>query len=284
MMKNQINTCLTASLLIFTVEKTQANDFKLINSPVKYSFLSIPNSEAQNHLPAKLSIPSNVSKPPVIIIAHGSGGVDERGKLYSKYLTSNGFATLEIDMWSARGLNGGLSRPKHVNETIPDILASIDYLKENKNINSNKIGLIGFSWGGVLSMLLSDSSYNAPSELKAMVANYPVCWAYNKVPGYNFNNLRENINTLIISGKKDFYDAPDDCHNLIKSIDKTDQTKVKLLELNNATHGFDNKVASSTFYDPYAYQGKGGEVPISFNSTATKKSLEEVISFFKTKL
>lgn len=277
-------TALLIYLTILTTGNIHANDFELIEHPIKYSFVSISNPKAQNFLPAKLSIPNHVKNPPVIIIVHGSGGVDERGKLYSQYLTSNGFATLEIDMWSARGLNGGLSRPQHVNETIPDILASIEFLKKNQNIDSNRIGLIGFSWGGVLSMLMSDTSYNAPKELKAMVANYPVCWAYNKVPGYTFSKLRENINILIISGNKDLYDSPVDCLQLTKSIKKEDQKKIRLIELNNATHGFDNRVPASTFYDPYAYQGKGGEVPIVYNDEATRKAVKEVVSFFKIKL
>ncbi|OTG87046.1 hypothetical protein B9T31_05410 [Acinetobacter sp. ANC 4558] len=270
-------------LVLFNIN-AYGDNFKVYDNPVKYSYVAIQSSKSQNILPAKLTIPSNVTTPPVVIIAHGSGGVDERGKLYAENLNKSGFATLEIDMWSARNLKGGLSRPQHVNETIPDILASIEYLKTNEKVNSQKIGLIGFSWGGVLSMLLSDTSYNAPPELKAMVANYPVCWAYNKVPGYNFKNLRNNINTLIISGNKDLYDKPNDCSKLTHTLNKVDSSKVNLIQLNNATHGFDNRQESSTFYDPYAFQGKGGNVPIVFNPQATKIAVDNIVKFFKTNL
>lgn len=270
-------------LVLFNMH-VYGDNFKVDDDPVKYSYIAIQSSKSQNILPAKLTVPSNVTTPPVVIIAHGSGGVDERGKLYAKNLNKSGFATLEIDMWSARNLKGGLSRPQHVNETIPDILASIEYLKTNEKVNSQKIGLIGFSWGGVLSMLLSDTSYNAPPELKAMVANYPVCWAYNKVPGYNFKNLRNNIKTLIISGNKDLYDNPDDCLKLIQTLNKDDLKKVNLIQLDNATHGFDNRKEASTFYDPYAFQGKGGDVPIAFNPQATKIAVDNIVKFFKTNL
>ena len=135
------------SMLVLFNMHVYGDNFKVDDDPVKYSYIAIQSSKSQNHkitksqniLPAKLTVPSNVTTPPVVIIAHGSGGVDERGKLYAENLNKSGFATLEIDMWSARNLKGGLSRPQHVNETIPDILASIEYLKTNEKVNSQKL-------------------------------------------------------------------------------------------------------------------------------------------------
>ena len=56
-----------------------------------------------------------VSKPgnklPTVLIMHGSGGVDSRGDFHAQALNAAGFATLEIDMWEARGVTGVANRP-----------------------------------------------------------------------------------------------------------------------------------------------------------------------------
>lgn len=251
---------------------------------VKHNYVSINGPNYKYNLAGKLSIPKNIKNPPVVIIAHGSCGVDERGDLYTETLNNNGFATLEIDMWSCRGLNGGLSRPQHVKETLPDIFVSIEYLKKLSEVDSTNIGMIGFSWGGVMSMLLSEVSYNAPSELKALVANYPICWGYNKIDGYKFKEVRDNTNLLLVTGNKDLYDKETDCIELISSLNKKDQERVRLLKLKNATHAFDRKTENTEFYDPYAFQGKGGDVPIKYDAEATDLTLKEVVDFFNENL
>lgn len=284
-MRNIFKTC-TLVMTFALAQMSFAGDFDVPKQPVKYNYVVIPSRDGDSikNLPARISIPQHVKQPPVVIIAHGSGGVDERGELYRKVLNEQGIATVEIDMWSARGLQGGLSRPQHVKETVPDVFLTIKYIKTLSNVDHNRIGLLGFSWGGVMSMLLSDQQYQAPPELKAMVANYPVCWAYNKVPGYVFHHLRPNTHTLIISGEKDLYDKPDDCQKLVQSLSSENQKQVTLFTFKNATHGFDNRQKNSTFFDPYAFQGKGGNVPIQYNKHATKQAIKTITQFFQTNL
>lgn len=269
-----------------TVLFLQNNSFASSIPKVKYNYVSIDSQITSHPLAAKLSVPitENSKKPPVVIVLHGSGGVDERGSLYSKLLNENGIATIEIDMWAARNLNGGLSRPKNVNETLPDILNTIAYLKKLSYLNTNEMGLIGFSWGGVMSMLATQDRFNFPKELKAIVADYPICWAYNKVPSYELNSFRPEVKLLIISGKEDKYDNPNDCNYLIRSLDSATQKNIKLLSLDNATHAFDLQKENTSFFDPYAYNGKGGYVPIKYNPLATRKSMEEIKEFFKMNL
>ena len=46
-----------------------------------------------------------------VVICHGSDGVDGRGDFYAPALNAAGIATLEIDMWAARGtLRGALAK------------------------------------------------------------------------------------------------------------------------------------------------------------------------------
>lgn len=250
---------------------------------VAFEVVGIDPSDAASvaWIGARLAIPKREYKLPVILVIHGSGGVDERGALYSSHLNQAGFATLEIDMWAARNIKGGLDRPNHVSKTLPDVYSAIQYLKTVPEVDSNNIGLIGFSWGGVIAMLMAGDSTNNTDSLKALVANYPVCWAYNKVSGYPFSKVGGEKRLLIISGKDDLYDSPQDCSDLLRSLPDSERNKTDILELDNATHAFDLKRSDSNFYDPYAFRGKGGSVPIRYNDNATKRSLNTVKKFFE---
>ncbi len=56
-------------------------------------------------VPAELRMPPGPARPAVVIV-HGSSGIDSRGVSYAKELNAAGIATLEIDMWGARGISG----------------------------------------------------------------------------------------------------------------------------------------------------------------------------------
>jgi dienelactone hydrolase len=231
---------------------------------------------------ARLSVPIRKNKVPAVIIVHGSGGVDERGDLYRRSLNLAGVATLELDMWAARGLDGGLSRPSHVRETLPDVYGAIRFIQSRTDIEGENLGLIGFSWGGVVAMLMSGEPYELALSLTGLVANYPVCWAYNKVSGYPFTHVNSGQNLLVIAGMKDEYDDPEDCEILLANLPKENQSQVSLLKLKNATHAFELPRPESTFYDPFAFRGVGGEVTIKFNPIATARAVFRATVFLKS--
>lgn len=257
---------------------------------VKYNFVSFdsfdPNVEVQEPftVAASLSVPREDEAVPVVIVVHGSGGVDERGNIYAKALNKVGIATLELDMWAARGLDGGLSRPNHVRETLPDVYGAIKYLQSNEAVQGDNIGLIGFSWGGVVAMLMSNETHDLADNMKGLVANYPVCWAYNIVPDYEFTYVQPGRQLMVIAGEDDLYDGPGDCENLLNSLPPENQDQVSLLELRNATHAFELPREPSEFYDPFAYRGQGGYVPIEFNAFATFKAVTSATLHFKKAL
>ena len=85
---------------------------------------------------------------PAVVIVHGSGGIDNRGVLYYDAPNTAGIATLEIDMWAARGWLGGVfGRPSGVPETLPDAYGALTFLAGLPHIDASRIGIMGFSWG-----------------------------------------------------------------------------------------------------------------------------------------
>jgi len=71
-----------------------------------------------------------------VVILHGSAGVDSRGAFYSAALNAAGIATLEIDMWEARGVTGLSNRPQLPIFTHPDAFSALGFLRAHPHIAS----------------------------------------------------------------------------------------------------------------------------------------------------
>ncbi|WP_297854331.1 dienelactone hydrolase family protein [Meiothermus sp.] len=230
----------------------------------------------------QLRLPPSSAKLPAVVIVHGSAGVDSRGSMYAQALNKAGIATLEIDMWAARGLIGGLSRPRGVPETLPDAYGALKYLAERPEIDPARIGIMGFSWGGVVSMLTATAPYTEQYlgktlKFAAHVPLYPVCWVYNTVPGYEFRSFT-GAPVLIQAGERDTYDDPDTCIKLVQMVGNPSIT-VKVYP--GATHAFDRLEPEIRVNDPFAHKGRGGEVIFTPNPALAQESVQTTVSFFK---
>jgi dipeptidyl aminopeptidase/acylaminoacyl peptidase len=100
-------------------------------------------------LAGTIVLPDAGSNPGVVII-HGSGNSDRRGKWYqgvASYLASHGIAVLLPDK---RGCNEsqGDWREADFNDLALDALAGVEILSSERSVDKERIGLIGFSQGG----------------------------------------------------------------------------------------------------------------------------------------
>jgi dienelactone hydrolase len=266
--------------------KEEANP---IHTPVaRDHYVSFPalGSATPLQVGARLSLPTGVEgKVPAVVIAHGSGGVDSRGSYHAQALNEAGIATLELDMWSARGLSGGAEgRPGSVPETLPDAWGALKYLSAHPSIYASRIGIMGFSWGGVMSMLTATQKYAAQAEpgqrFAAHAPFYPVCWAYNHVPGYEFGALT-GAPVLIQAGEADQYDNPDSCQKLVDSLAPADREHVSLIVYPGATHAWDRLEPALQVNDPYSHTGQGGKVDLVPSPETAEKSRREAVDFFR---
>ncbi|MDU9393395.1 dienelactone hydrolase family protein [Pseudomonas sp. zfem002] len=239
-------------------------------------------------VPAVLSLPANVTGPaPAVVILHGSAGMDSRGPLHGGDLNARGIATLELDMWGARRLAGGAQgRPPRVHDTLPDLAGALAYLATQPGIDSHRVGVLGFSWGGAQTMLAASAAINDELEQAsgvrpvALAAFYPVCWGYNRVPGYNLKHLAP-ARLLVLVGEKDQYeDDPAACPTLVSSLPAEDQARAQVVVYPGAEHGFNGLEAAQEYKDPFLHRGQGGLGRSAPDPAAREASRKAVVGFF----
>ncbi|MGI8788807.1 MAG: alpha/beta hydrolase family protein [Pyrinomonadaceae bacterium] len=108
-------------------------------------------------LAGTLTLPRGDGKFPAVVLITGSGSQDRDETILghrpflvlADYLTRRGIAVLRVD---DRGIGGSdLGSLLATTENyVGDVLAGVEYLKSRKEINSNQIGLIGHSEGGII--------------------------------------------------------------------------------------------------------------------------------------
>ena len=240
----------------------------------------------------KLKIPTGDNLPGVILV-HGSAGPDSRGHFHSEYLVENGYAVLEINMWKARGVTSFNNRPKHPGDTLPDVWGALKFMADHEKINKNKIAIMGFSWGGVLSLSTAFGlkPNNLPFSFRtdkfaAHIAFYPVCdlWI-NNGPGTKFvnQNVTSKQPVQIHNGTMDDYDeSPDACLNLKN---RYSNMNIELHIYEGATHAFDSlNLNPRKIYDSTAKNQKGSEINLIGNEEHRSKAKENVLRFLNENL
>jgi len=252
------------------------------------SYVSFPTLHpAPLTVAGQLRVPRGGEAPlPAVVIVHGSAGLDGRGEALAAALNDDGIATLEIDLWAPRGVRQPLERPEHAAETLPDAFGALRFLASQPGIDGARIGIAGFSWGGVVSLLSATRRYadavagSSGERFAAHAPFYPVCWAYNRRPGYEIRDLT-GAPVLIQAGALDTYDRPSGCQDMVDALPEADRRHVRVIVYPGATHAFDRMQPAVTVEDPHADEGAGGLVRFEPNPEVTARAHRETVAFFR---
>jgi dienelactone hydrolase len=123
-------------------------------------------SDANNRVPGILMESTNFSgRRPVVIALHGTGGSKGNMLALCRKLATNGFVAVAIDgryhgeRKSGKGqddYNDAIVRTFHGSgehpffyDTVWDVMRLVDYLQTRDDVDTNRIGLIGISKGGI---------------------------------------------------------------------------------------------------------------------------------------
>ena len=146
---------------------------KIINHPQEpkapFSYYSedvtFENNKEKVTLAGTLTLPKKEGNYPVVILISGSGAQNRDEQVLgqkpflvvSDYLTKNGIAVLRYDDRGTAKSKGNFASSTSANFAT-DVESAIEYLKTRKEINKNKIGLVGHSEGGMIAPMVASKS------------------------------------------------------------------------------------------------------------------------------
>lgn len=251
------------------------------------TFLSLHDQPLS--IAARLRIPQDgQAKLPAVILLHGSAGPSAREGGYADVLNAAGFVTLEPDMWAARNFKGGAEGRPRPADALPDLYGARAFLSRHPAVDAARIGVGGFSFGGVVAMYAATRARNAKflggDRFAALMPVYPAVWAYNRVPGFEFGDLVD-APILLITGALDQYDNdPGISAKLVAGLKPDDAAKITLHVMPGSHHGFDMPGVDMEVTDPFGNQGKGGQVIMRYNPDTTRRAHNLAVQFFSAAL
>jgi dienelactone hydrolase len=165
----------------------------------------------------ELRLPDTGAPLPAVLVLHTSAGSsgDRISLHYIDRLNRAGIATLRISMFA-----DSQSRPRSTRDVLPHAFGSLLYLAQHARIDPQRIGVLGFSYGGVMSLIMASDELvreytGGKARFAAHLALYPVCSAHLQVlaganPVYGASIYRKvtGAPVHILAGELDTYDEP----------------------------------------------------------------------------
>lgn len=227
-------------------------------SPYNFSVLlnDFENAEATTGL-GHLYLPENITEVgvPAMVILPGSGGIQEgREHDYGELLSARGIAGFVVDYYTPRGVTEDTPYTLKTMaatevDVIVDAYSALNFLNRHPAIDANRIGVMGFSYGGMATRYALD-----PRLKDIMSPDNPPFAAHADFYGPCHQTTGNSATTgaayLAVFGDKDNSVDPAACEVVHQKIaDQGGPTEIHLIE--GAGHSWD--IASPQTEFPNAY-------------------------------
>ncbi len=128
--------------------------------PYNVEEVTFNNEEENFSLSGSLFIPKEGKKFPAVVVISGSGAQERDGLVFAHktllvqgdYLARQGFVVLRYDERGV-GKSGGKFSGTTTDGFTKDCIAAVKYLSSRKDVDANKIGIMGHSEGGIIGPL-----------------------------------------------------------------------------------------------------------------------------------
>jgi dienelactone hydrolase len=232
-----------------------------------------PGPNEQFYSLGELVLPDGAgARVPAVIVAHASGGVDNRSERWARFLRDQGFATFKLDYFSPRGID---RHSAHQPEPVEDVFAALRLLATHPRIDPARIGVIGFSRGANMALTAAGihwERYAGGNRFAAHVALYPTCWRFADL------EARPRTPILVLIGSKDDLASADQCQQVVDQIrSKGPDASVKIYQ--GAYHGWDGDTTGVWYH-----RAINRSYEMRADLAVTRQSRQDVLEFLKRAL
>jgi dienelactone hydrolase len=223
---------------------------------------------------------------PAVLVLHTSAGSsgDRISLHYIERLNRAGIATLRISMFA-----DSRTLPRSTRDVLPHAFGSLLHLAQRARIDPRRIGVLGFSYGGVMSLVMASEEIvqeyaGGEARFAAHLAVYPICSAHlqilagkNKVYGASTYQKGTGAPVHILAGELDTYDEPDSCPKFVAALPEGVREHFGATVYPGAHHVFDEPGANRQHRERIA---RHGVAIIRYNAEAAEKSWAFAEQFF----
>jgi len=177
---------------------------------------------------------------PAVVIVHSAGGVGPHEWDWAAELNDIGLATFVLDSFSGRGLHNAVGRPGRFAPVLAtvDAYRALELLSTHPRIDPSRIALMGFSYGGIVSLYASLTRFHrmhgpAGAAFAAFLPFYPFC-NYRFVADAQVSERPIRI----FHGAADDWTPIGPCRGYVERLRRAGKD-VQLIEYPGAPHAFD---------------------------------------------
>ena len=232
---------------------------------------------------------------PAVVVYHTCAGIQDQVGEWANILVKAGYVAFVLDSFSQRGLRFGENcrPPPRVNtmESALDAYQALEYLAAQPYVDRERIGLIGFSWGAMVGLLVARKDIAAilprrdkDLRFRAVAALYPHCYLPSiELPGgavsVEWLGPQTDRPLLVLMGGRDEETPPRFCLPRLEAL-KAKGAAVDWHVYPEATHAFDSRSASG-HRAPTLF---GGTHTYRYDAEVTRASQGRVMQFLAKEL
>jgi dienelactone hydrolase len=219
--------------------RTELHSFETITLTDRQFLTGAAGTRAR--IAAELRLPGDLERYPAVILVHGSGGVTANVDYWARELHAIGVAAFVVDCFTGRGVAETVTDQTRLGALtmIVDAYRALDHLAQHRNIDPNRIALMGFSKGGFATIYASLTRFQKMygpklAKFAAYIPFYPACGTK-----YLEDESTDDAPIRIFHGIDDDYVPFEPCRKYVARL-RAAGRNVELTGFPGANHVFDN--------------------------------------------
>lgn len=208
---------------------------------------------------APLMVPALEFRPPgrnpfpAVVLLHPCHGVSTSTRQWAHWFRDRGYVALIVDSWAARGMTEGLCTPASPEvrntERLDDAVGALRYLQSLPYVDRERIGVIGWSNGGVFAMAVINGPSLERARRRGVTLPEPgFRAAIAFYPGGCFSLVHETVvrPLLVLMGAADDWTIPKPCADMVSAM-RSRGADATIVLYPGAVHYFDVEGQPRTF-------------------------------------
>ena len=238
-------------------------------------------------VPAEEFRPAGSAVFPAVVLMHGCHGVSESNREWARWLAERGYVALVVDSWRPRGLAEACTPGEELPNTarLDDAIGALRWLHAQSYIDRQRVGIIGWSNGGVFSMaVVNGPTFERTKKRGVEIPDPGFRAAVGVYPGgcASLVNERSERPLLLLVGADDDWTLASECVELADK-QRAKGADVTVVVYPGAVHYFDVKGQPRTWIADVENRNRPNKccgATVGYDPTAAADAHRRVAEFF----